>query len=137
MIKSISQDRDKGGDQAGPSLEPKPTEHRSPTPIPEDPSEEDAARIKSGASIDEKKKTETEAEKDVEKGGEKDSAVIGKEKDSVDNKKETDNETKGEKPPSPKKPPPPANQAPETGPVATTKLRGKSKATGQMMGGWL
>ncbi|XP_046748257.1 transient receptor potential protein [Diprion similis] len=145
MIKSMSTNSfDKAGEAGAAGLEVKGTEHRSPTPIPEDPSEEDAARNKSNGSPpnpkpdsssnpaphESGKKDEEDKQKEETKKPENDSSKESKSEEapraaSVSKAKETAKS-------------PAVTAEPESGPpVATTKLRGKSKATGQMMGGWI
>ena len=110
-----------GGDKSS-NLEVKEIEARSPSPIPEDPREYDSGKA-STSKQESVKKDETEEEKE-------------KKKEEEEKKKEDETkkikEGKSEKPSTSAAPPPQDDPA-----LSTTKLRGKSKATGQIMGGWI
>ncbi|KZC10761.1 PREDICTED: transient receptor potential protein [Dufourea novaeangliae] len=161
LLKSASggsMDKDKTVEKV-PSTEGKP-EVRTPSPIPEDPREDDATKSPQGKSSATKKPTETSQPKkegeDKKKGDEK--KVEGddknvddeekkkkeeeeKKKKEEEEKKKKEEEEKKKKEEEKKKEPggQAAKPSPQEDnvPVATTKLRGKSKATGQIMGGWI
>ena len=102
---------------------------RTPSPIPEDPKEEDKTTPAKKAEQPKPslKEEDKSAKEDVEK----------KKKEEEEKKKEEEEKKKKEEEKKKKEPKnePPKNEPQE--PVATTKLRGKSKATGQIMGGWI
>ncbi|PBC26701.1 Transient receptor potential protein [Apis cerana cerana] len=135
------------------------SEMRTPSPIPEDPKEEDKTTKKAeqpkpslkeedkSAKEDvekkkkeeeEKKKKEEEEKKKKEEEEKKKKEEEEKKKKEEEKKKKEEEEKKKKEEENKKKEPknePPKNEPQE--PVATTKLRGKSKATGQIMGGWI
>lgn len=138
------------------------TEVRSPSPIPEDPVGEEASRQSTSSATsgqekkvvegDESRKEETQ-ERHREKCGdtsEKDKSEEQKEDERAEDKDRSqqlentpgnngdnakaessklDKENDGEKLNT--------EAIPESVPIQTTKLRGKSKATGRIMGGWI
>ena len=116
LSKAVSTDKPAEGSSSGAKLEAKlSTETRlTPSPIPEEPSEESKAAAAKKAQAPSRpasmKKQQSTA-----------SAVTG----AAGEKKEE---------PKPKAPaaPPPQDDAP-----STTKARGRSKATGQIVGGWI
>ncbi|KAG7202406.1 hypothetical protein KM043_018722 [Ampulex compressa] len=143
-------------------LAEKPGEVRAPSPIPEDPREDEAAKSpktkapkateakddeakkkdeeekkkkegeqKKDEKKEEKKKEEDKKEEEKEEGEKKKEEKKEEEKKEGEKKKEEKKEDgKGAKPAA-------QQQQDDNVPVATTKLRGKSKATGQIMGGWI
>ncbi|CAL7952124.1 unnamed protein product [Xylocopa violacea] len=139
------------------SVEGKP-EIRAPSPIPEDPRESESSAGKSTAKTpadpkpsprkvqeaqdksddegkkkeeEEKKKEEEEKKKKEEEEKKKKEEEEKKKKEEEEKKKKEAEKTKASSSEAPK--PAPVEEVP----VATTKLRGKSKATGQVMGGWI
>ncbi|XP_068987317.1 transient receptor potential protein [Bombus flavifrons] len=144
LLKSLSSGSlEKGGEKAV------SIEVRAPSPIPEDPKEGEVGNSpqskgglaknstdtkplsekekgdRKNTEDEEKKKREEEEKKKKEMGEEKKKKEEEKKKDEGEKKKESSSE--------PSKPAAPEDNVP----VATTKLRGKSKATGQIMGGWI
>lgn len=150
MLKSISS----GSLDKAAAADGKP-EIRAPSPIPEDPREDDvtkspqakAALAKRASetkpapkkeednktSDDEEKKKKEEEEKKKKEEEEK------KKKEEEEKKKKKEEEEKKKKEENKESSSQASKPAPqeENVPVATTKLRGKSKATGQIMGGWI
>ncbi|XP_026669371.1 transient receptor potential protein isoform X2 [Ceratina calcarata] len=149
LLKSMSTSSvDKGGEKA--------VEVRAPSPIPEDPREDESPQGKAATPKqpepkpqpkpqpkpepkkeeskveieDEKKKEDEEKKKKEEEEKKKKEEEEKKKKEEEEEKKKKEREEKKET-----SGPPPKPQ--EEAPVATTKLRGKSKATGQVMGGWI
>lgn len=88
---------------------------------------------------EEKKKKEEERKKKEEEEKKKKEAEEKKKKEEEEKKKKEAEEKKKKEEKKPESSDPPPKPAPQedTAPVATTKLRGKSKATGQIMGGWI
>ncbi|XP_031369378.1 transient receptor potential protein isoform X2 [Apis dorsata] len=126
LLKTISTNMEKGTT----------SEMRTPSPIPEDPREEDG-KNKTPAKKEHlkpslNKEEDKSAKDDVEK---KKKEEEEKKKEEEEKKKEEEEKRKNEQKNEPPKNEPPKNEPQE--PVATTKLRGKSKATGQIMGGWI
>lgn len=148
------------------TLDIQTTEVRSPSPIPEDPVEEEVSKqpesTSAGTTDQEKKVDETEASKresaqeqpkesgeasEVEEAKEKEKKEVkpedeGKSEQSDRKGNNGDNGDKGEISETKEE-----NEAgkraesdtkeSESEAASTTKLRGKSKATGQIMGGWI
>nr|XP_003705368.1 PREDICTED: transient receptor potential protein [Megachile rotundata] len=152
LLKSISS----GSVDKGAAAEAKP-EIRAPSPIPEDPREDEASKSPKGKAAppkpeakkeedkkpsedEEKKKKEEEEKKKKEEEEKKKKEEEEKKKKEEEEKKKKEEEKKKKeeekKTEEKKEAPKPAPQE-ENVPVATTKLRGKSKATGQIMGGWI
>lgn len=172
LLKSMS-----GGsvDKSERTLDIRATEVKSPSPIPEDPVEEDvnrqskqstsAAAVAQGREVGEKDEQREEVEQELskrdEQTSEEDKEVkekkeekegkegkeeneekeeeprdkndpSGAKKVNSDNAKETNKEADSEKSVKPL-----SAQEEESAFESTTKLRGKSKATGQIMGGWI
>lgn len=103
-----------------------------PSPIPEEPVDDEEKKKKEEEEEEKKKKEEEEKKK--------------KEKEEEEKKKKEEEEKKknekGEEKKKDEQPPAPAKTVPdkpkvERPPEAETKARGKSKATGKVMGGWL
>lgn len=159
LLKSMST----AGSQEKGGLDAKASANRAPSPIPEDPREDETNKSSKGPPRSPASKTmmDSDAVKNTgSKEGEKDLKDKNVAKDQIE--KSTDNEEKldnGEEPEqkaaedeeekkekkseeeikkkdnrAPKPDPGPAKQEEA---ITTTKLRGKSKATGQMMGGWI
>nr|XP_050860313.1 transient receptor potential protein isoform X5 [Vespula vulgaris] len=157
ILKSMSAGSiDKQGDKLTP--DGKPAELRTPTPIPEDPREDDVSKIpaeaetsasKSGKAdadkaaqepakdqnVDDAKKKEEEEKKKKEEDEKKKKEEEEKKKKEEEKKKKEEEKKKKEG--TDKEVPKSSKQQEDNVPVATTKLRGKSKATGQIMGGWI
>ncbi|XP_076618854.1 transient receptor potential [Colletes latitarsis] len=165
LLKSISSGSlDKGDKSVS-------VEVRAPSPIPEDPREDEAAKSPKGKAAaakqtsqtskkeedakkpteekkgdnDEAKKKEEEEKKKKEAEEKKKKEEEKKKKDEEEKKKKEEEKKKqegGDKKGGDEKKES-GSQAPKSAPpednvpVATTKLRGKSKATGQIMGGWI
>ncbi|KAK1119753.1 hypothetical protein K0M31_013169 [Melipona bicolor] len=153
LLKSISSgSMDKVGEKAG------GVEVRAPSPIPEDPREDNvekspqgkAALVKKSLDVkpssqeqgdkkagtddeEKKKKEEEERKKKEEEEKKKKEEEEKKKKEEEEKKKKEEEEKKKESSSGPPKPAPREDNVP----VATTQLRGKSKATGQIMGGWI
>lgn len=146
LLKTMSNSMEKSGGGTTPDI-------RTPSPIPEDPKEEDKTtpakkaeqpkpslkeEDKSAKEDVEKKKKEEEEKKKEEEEKKKKEEEEKKKKEEEEKKKKEEEEKKKKEEEKKKKEPknePPKNEPQE--PVATTKLRGKSKATGQIMGGWI
>jgi len=146
---------------SGRKLDVKATEIKSPIPIPEDPMEEEISE--QSTLSDERKKADERNEfnkEDVQKQPEKKSKETSEEDKSAEQKKEEKADDKDERQQSEntqgnnsdnaEEKIPKSNEQndeekrkvnmqriPENVPIHTTKLRGKSKATGQMMEGWI
>ncbi|XP_046814289.1 transient receptor potential protein-like isoform X1 [Vespa crabro] len=166
ILKSMSAGSiDKQGDKLTP--DGKPAELRTPSPIPEDPREDDVSKIsdeaqtsasKSGKADEgkvtqepakdqnvddgkkkeeEEKKKEEEEKKKKEEEEKKKKEEEEKKKKEEEEKKKKEEEEKKKKGGTDKEVPKTSKQQEDNVPVATTKLRGKSKATGQIMGGWI
>ncbi|OAD53838.1 Transient receptor potential protein [Eufriesea mexicana] len=158
LLKSISSGSLEKAIEKTATIETK-SEVRAPSPIPEDPTEEDVGKSPKGKTIPankavdpkpspkreegsndktnnegEKKEEEEEKKKKEEEEKKKKEEEEKKKKEEEEKKKKEEEEKK--KKPSSSEPTKPAPQE-ENVPVATTKLRGKSKATGQIMGGWI
>lgn len=161
LLKSMST---AGGSQekAG-GLDAKQTANRAPSPIPEDPREDESKAKASAPSpkpTEKPDRTSTQKSKDSGAGGSSQAEAVNKDNKEKDGdtkpeketnaeeqateKKEDDAENKegaaeAKKEDKPKKDPPKTGgpSAKPVEPVSTTKLRGKSKATGKVMGGWL
>ncbi|XP_071877482.1 transient receptor potential [Bombus fervidus] len=124
-------------------------EVRAPSPIPEDPKEGEVGnspRGKAGLAKNptdtkplsekeegDRKNTEDEEKKKREEEERKKKEMEEEKKKKEEEKKKNEGEKKKESSSEPSKPAAPEDNVP----VATTKLRGKSKATGQIMGGWI
>lgn len=135
------------------SLEMPDGEPRTPSPIPEDPREHDSGKPSTSRQMstvkdetpEEKKKREEEAvKKDEEKKKEEEGKDDKKKEDEKDEKKKEEGKDEKKKEDEKKKdeekkkePPKPEVNRPRADDMNTTKLRGKSKATGQIMGGWI
>ncbi|XP_043464170.1 transient receptor potential protein [Leptopilina heterotoma] len=128
------------------SLEMPEGEPRTPSPIPEDPREQDSGKPSTSRQMstmkdetpEEKKKREEEAMKkeDEKDGVKKEEGKDEKKKDEgKDDKKKEEEKKKDEE--KKKEPPKTEVNRPRADDMNTTKLRGKSKATGQIMGGWI
>ncbi|XP_034190948.1 transient receptor potential [Osmia lignaria lignaria] len=160
LLKSISS----GSMDKAAAADGKP-EIRAPSPIPEDPREDDASKSpqakavlakraserkpapkkeeadKTGEDEEKKKKEEEEKKKKEEEEKKKKEEEEKKKKEEEEKKKKEENkEEEGKKKEENKES---SSQASKPAPqeenvlIATTKLRGKSKATGQIMGGWI
>ncbi|KOX80578.1 Transient receptor potential protein [Melipona quadrifasciata] len=152
LLKSISSgSMDKVGEKAG------GVEVRAPSPIPEDPREDNVEKSPQGKAAlakkpldvkpssqeqgDKKAGTDDEEKKEEEEERKKKEEEEKKKKEEEEKKKEEEEKKKKEEEEKKKKesssgPPKPAPRE-DNVPVATTQLRGKSKATGQIMGGWI
>ncbi|XP_076686559.1 transient receptor potential isoform X2 [Andrena cerasifolii] len=152
LLKSVSISSTDKAAEKGPST----PEVRTPSPIPEDPREDDASKSPLGKAAAAKRDAETkpppkkddakkdDAKKDdAKKGGEEkkkpEAGEDEKKKKEEEEKKKKEEEEKKKKEEEKKKKEPASKPAPQEDnvAVATTKLRGKSKATGQIMGGWI
>lgn len=143
LLKSLSSGSlEKGGEKTV------SIEVRAPSPIPEDPKEGEVGNSPQGKAGLAKNPTDTKPLSAKEEGDRKNTEDEEKKKREEEEKKKKEIEEKkkkeeekkkdegGKKKESSSEPSKPA--APEDiVPVATTKLRGKSKATGQIMGGWI
>ncbi|XP_033196840.1 transient receptor potential protein [Bombus vosnesenskii] len=144
LLKSLSSGSlEKGGEKAV------SIEVRAPSPIPEDPKEGEVGNSPQGKAglaknstdtkpLPEKEKgdrknTEDEEKKKREEEEKKKKEMEEEKKKREEEKKKDEGEKKKESSSEPSKPAAPEDNVP----VATTKLRGKSKATGQIMGGWI
>ncbi|XP_044594213.1 transient receptor potential protein [Cotesia glomerata] len=99
-----------------------------PSPIPEEPVDDEEKKKK---EEEEKKKKEEEEKKKKEEEEKK-----KKEEEEKKKKEKEEEKKKDEQPPAPAKTVPDKPKV-ERPPEAETKARGKSKATGKVMGGWL
>lgn len=164
ILKSMSAGSlDKQSDKL--AVDGKSSEFRAPSPIPEEPREDDGKSTADGQSAakksqpskaepqakdqnadDPKKKEEEEKKKKEEEEKKKKEEEEKKKKEEEEKKKAGEGGAKKEeKKPEDAKKDDKNKEAPKTTkpaaednvPVATTKLRGKSKATGQIMGGWI
>ncbi|XP_015596997.1 transient receptor potential protein [Cephus cinctus] len=140
---------DKTGDKT-PPLDPKSSEFRAPTPIPEDPREDEAgkpspaeppprkdASVKQISTGEPSKKADENTEEDKKKKEEEENKKKDEEEKKKKDEVEKKEEQKKENPPGGAAAPGKPTNDQENVPVATTKLRGKSKMTGQIMGGWI
>ncbi|XP_050598746.1 transient receptor potential protein isoform X1 [Bombus affinis] len=144
LLKSLSSGSlEKGGEKAV------SIEVRAPSPIPEDPKEGEVGnspQSKAGLAKNptdtkplpekeegDRKNTEDEEKKKREEEEKRKKEMEEEKKKKEEEKKKDEGEKKKESNSEPSKPA--ANE--DNVPVATTKLRGKSKATGQIMGGWI
>ncbi|XP_031825417.2 transient receptor potential isoform X1 [Nomia melanderi] len=142
VLKSLSVssiDKDKAADKT-PSPTDSKSDFRAPSPIPEDPREDDATKSPQGKAAAAKKPPDTSQKKDGDDkkkdgGDKKQEDDEEKKKKEEEEKKKKEEEEKKKKEEEKKKKEPKSQE--ENVPVATTKLRGKSKATGQIMGGWI
>ncbi|CAK9815628.1 Transient receptor potential protein [Anthophora quadrimaculata] len=159
LLKSMSGGSlDKTGDKGG--LTEAKTEVRTPSPIPEDPREDDAGKSSQGKATPPKKPAETKPPaKKTEEDNKKPQDDEEKKKKEEEEKKKKEEEEKKKKEEEEKKKKEEEEKKKKEGeekkdsggqsaaskpapqednvPIATTKLRGKSKATGQIMGGWI
>ncbi|XP_043491754.1 transient receptor potential protein [Polistes fuscatus] len=148
ILKSMSAGSiDKVGDKLSP--DGKTPEFRAPTPIPEDPREDDVSKVSAEAQTSASKSNKTDADKDktpqkepakdqnVDDAKKKEEEEKKKKKEEEEKKKKEEEEKKKKKEETAKEASKPSKSQDENVPVATTKLRGKSKATGQIMGGWI
>ncbi|CAK9797380.1 Transient receptor potential protein [Anthophora plagiata] len=152
LLKSMSGGSlDKTGDKGG--LTEGKAEVRTPSPIPEDPREEDAGKSSQGKATPAKKPAEAKSPaKKEEEDNKKPQENEEKKKKEEEEKKKKEEEEKKKKEEEEKKKKEEEEKKKDSGgqsaaskpapqedniPVATTKLRGKSKATGQIMGGWI
>ena len=134
LLKSISSGSvDKAGEKAGGA------EVRAPSPIPEDPREDNVERSPPGKAALAKKPSDAKPssqEQGDKKASADDEEKKKKEEEEERQKKEEEEKKKEEEEKKKKETPKPAPRE-DNVPVATTQLRGKSKATGQIMGGWI
>ncbi|KAK9297020.1 hypothetical protein QLX08_009119 [Tetragonisca angustula] len=142
LLKSISSGSvDKAGEKAGGA------EVRAPSPIPEDPREDNVERSPPGKAALAKKPSDAKpssqeqgdkkASADDEEKKKKEEEEERKKKEEEEKKKKEEEEKKKEEEEKKKKETPKPAPREDNVPVATTQLRGKSKATGQIMGGWI
>jgi len=163
LIKSTSSSSvDKSSER---KLNVKITEIKSPSPIPEDPMQEEVSKRSTLSAISGEKKKVNERDEfkkeDVQEQWEKKSKEASEEDKSAEQKKEekandkdrfqqsentqknNNDNTEAEISKSDKENDEGKSRKvnmpgiPENVPIYTTKLRGKSKATGQIMGGWI
>ncbi|XP_066598089.1 transient receptor potential protein [Prorops nasuta] len=150
LLKSIStSSMDRSGDKLATEDGKSTGEHQAPSPIPEEPKESEAAgKTPKPRTLSKRQKSVIEGKGPA--GGE--DSTQGKEEkrgDDVAESKKTRDEPKSSvsgpsgvtggsiKKPKPQAVPEGKVDREPAEPVATTKLRGKSKATGQIMGGWI
>lgn len=142
-------------------LDIKVTEHRSPSPIPEDPVGEEASKQSTSSAITDQKKIDEGDEskqenvqeqqrkrsEDTSKNGKLEEQTNEERVEDKDKSQQSENtqgnnsdnveaeisELQKENDEGKSK----TEEIPESVPIQTTKLRGKSKATGRIMGGWI
>ncbi|KAF3423606.1 hypothetical protein E2986_03956 [Frieseomelitta varia] len=135
LLKSISSGSvDKAGEKAGGA------EVRAPSPIPEDPREDNVERSPPGKAALAKKpsvaKSSSQEQGDKKASTDDEEKKKKEEEEERKKKEEEEKKNKEEEEKKKKETPKPAPRE-DNVPVATTQLRGKSKATGQIMGGWI
>ena len=147
LLKSMST----AGSQDKGNLEAKSSVNRAPSPIPEDPREEEANKSTKSRSSEPKEPKESKKLTDSKDGSTEVKSESGKElteeekkkkKEEEEEKKKLEEEKKKKKEEDDKRKKDTAVAKPAGPPkkdeeATTTKLRGKSKATGQIMGGWI
>ncbi|KAL0116996.1 hypothetical protein PUN28_010099 [Cardiocondyla obscurior] len=155
--KSLLKSTSSGSVDKPATLDVKTTEVRSPSPIPEDLIGEETGKQSTSSAMTDQEKKVAEKESAQEEGkkeavSEKSTSEEKKEKEEIkdENKdlksakgsdndteqKTSDKEADAGKSSEPDKSTA-SEQKPEVDPYQTTKLRGKSKATGRIMGGWI
>lgn len=124
---------------ASKTFEVKATDIRTSSPIPEDPVGEEVGdrQSKSTATSGSQEKAAEDKQRDKDgthSGDQVKTETAGTAKgDAVEKAGTSEEKTEEGRPETSER----KTEAPEAVPIQTTKLRGKSKATGQIMGGWI